>query len=165
MNARRFPDWDDMYRSAPVEGMPWHYPELDPDLERALSQHAVTSGRALDLGTGAGTQACALAARGLEVTGSDLSATAVEHAARLCRWLAYSVTRWPRRPRASPGDSGVSSSTLAEIFAAHVAQAPCCVSLRVAPARASMLFGSPKPSPSRASRCWQRCAPAEHKVA
>jgi SAM-dependent methyltransferase len=80
MSERSFPNWRELYRDQPVENMPWYYPELDPDLARALDAQALTSGRALDLGTGPGTQAFALAQRGFEVTASDLSAHAVERA-------------------------------------------------------------------------------------
>jgi 2-polyprenyl-3-methyl-5-hydroxy-6-metoxy-1,4-benzoquinol methylase len=80
MTARLFPNWHELYNQQPVEGMPWYCPGLDPDLERALAQHGLTGGRILDLGTGPGTQAIALAERGFEVTGSDLSAGAIEQA-------------------------------------------------------------------------------------
>lgn len=79
----RFPDWETLYRQKPGETLPWYYPELDPDLEAALREHGLARGRVLDLGTGPGTQAIALAARGYEVTGTDLSATAVAGAAAL----------------------------------------------------------------------------------
>jgi cyclopropane fatty-acyl-phospholipid synthase-like methyltransferase len=82
MTTRNFPNWHELYEQQPVEGMPWYYPGLDPDLERALARHGLTSGRVLDLGTGPGTQAIALAERGFDVTGSDLSAGAVAQAQR-----------------------------------------------------------------------------------
>jgi len=74
--TRGFPDWHELYRQQPATQLPWYYPELDPDLDRALSKQQLTQGRALDLGTGPGTQAFALARRGFSVTGSDLSAEA-----------------------------------------------------------------------------------------
>ncbi|WP_437778636.1 class I SAM-dependent methyltransferase [Sorangium sp. So ce1097] len=80
-DARNFPDWQELYRSTPAESMPWYHEGLDPDLERALEQRQVARGRALDLGTGPGTQAFALAERGFDVTGSDLSHAAIEQAA------------------------------------------------------------------------------------
>jgi 2-polyprenyl-3-methyl-5-hydroxy-6-metoxy-1,4-benzoquinol methylase len=80
MTARLFPNWHELYGQQPVEGMPWYYPGLDPDLARALARHGLAGGRILDLGTGPGTQAIALAERGFEVTGSDLSAGAIEQA-------------------------------------------------------------------------------------
>jgi len=82
MTPRIFPNWHELYDQQPVEGMPWYYPGLDPDLERALALHGLREGRLMDLGTGPGTQAIALAERGFEVTGSDLSAGAVAQATR-----------------------------------------------------------------------------------
>jgi 2-polyprenyl-3-methyl-5-hydroxy-6-metoxy-1,4-benzoquinol methylase len=61
-----------------VETMPWFYSDLDDDLELALDQLGLRSGRALDLGTGPGTQAMRLAQRGFDVTAVDISAAAVE---------------------------------------------------------------------------------------
>jgi SAM-dependent methyltransferase len=80
MTERGFPIWEELYRTEPGESLPWYYAALDPDLERTLRQHAITEGRFLDLGTGPGTQALALAERGFEVVGSDLSEAAVESA-------------------------------------------------------------------------------------
>jgi 2-polyprenyl-3-methyl-5-hydroxy-6-metoxy-1,4-benzoquinol methylase len=78
---RMFPEWVQFYRSQPVEAMPWYFEALDPDLEGALSRHGITSGKAVDIGTGPGTQAMALAERGFSVTGTDLAEAAVEGAA------------------------------------------------------------------------------------
>jgi len=60
--------------------MPWFNPDLDPDLDQALTKLNLHTGTALDLGTGPGTQAMALAARGFKVTGTDISSTAIEKA-------------------------------------------------------------------------------------
>lgn len=81
MKQGKFPDWEEFYQEKGFEAMPWFHPALDPDLERSLSELRVESGRALDLGTGPGTQAIALAERGFEVTATDISATAVVKAA------------------------------------------------------------------------------------
>ncbi len=78
---RIFPDWQALYQSTPNDSLPWHHEGLDPDLAEALDRWQVTSGRALDLGTGTGTQAFALAGRGFDVTGTDISSAAVEKAA------------------------------------------------------------------------------------
>lgn len=75
------PDWEQLYRSTPGERMPWYYPKIDPDLAGAIDRYALR-GRALDLGTGPGTQAIALAARGFDTTGTDISPAAVEAARR-----------------------------------------------------------------------------------
>jgi len=77
---RTFPDWEQLYQEKPVETMPWFNPELDPDLEQALTVLNLHEGKFLDLGTGPGTQAIALARRGFQVTATDLSETAVQNA-------------------------------------------------------------------------------------
>jgi SAM-dependent methyltransferase len=90
MNDRQFPPWDEFYVTHAAESMPWFYPVIDPDLARALERHAV-AGRALDLGTGPGTQALALAERGFDVTATDLSAAAVEAARERAQAAGLSV--------------------------------------------------------------------------
>lgn len=77
---REFPDWEQLYQDEKVESMPWFHPGLDPDLENALDKLDIRSGRALDLGTGPGTQAIALAERGYRVTATDISETAIKKA-------------------------------------------------------------------------------------
>lgn len=62
--------------------MPWYYPELDPDFKEALVELNGVEGSALDLCTGPGTQAMALAEMGLSVTGTDISISAIEQAAK-----------------------------------------------------------------------------------
>jgi len=79
---RMFPVWDELYRTGAVESLPWYWPAIDPDLDSALVQHGIKSGRVLDLGTGPGTQALALAERGFDVTASDLSAAAIAYVER-----------------------------------------------------------------------------------
>ena len=81
MNTRReFPNWEQLYQEKQVETMPWFNQEIDPDLDRALTKLNLQSGTALDIGTGPGTQAMALAQLGFKVTGTDLSAAAVSKA-------------------------------------------------------------------------------------
>jgi len=75
-----FPDWDLLYQQQRGDTMPWYYPGLDPDLEAALARHSLARGHILDLGTGPGTQAIELAARGFDVTATDISAAAVSKA-------------------------------------------------------------------------------------
>jgi 2-polyprenyl-3-methyl-5-hydroxy-6-metoxy-1,4-benzoquinol methylase len=77
---RELPDWKQLYKDEEVEKMPWFYPGLDPDLEKALAKFHISSGTALDLGTGPATQAIALAKRGFTVTGTDLSEVAIRKA-------------------------------------------------------------------------------------
>lgn len=77
---REFPNWEKLYVEQAVETMPWFHPELDSDLEGALEKLSIDTGSFLDLGTGPGTQAMALAERGFRVTGTDISETAVRKA-------------------------------------------------------------------------------------
>ncbi len=80
---RPFPNWEQLYQQQSVETMPWFHPDLDLDLDRALTQLNILSGKALDLGTGPGTQAIALAQRGFTVTATDLSPTAIDKAKQI----------------------------------------------------------------------------------
>jgi 2-polyprenyl-3-methyl-5-hydroxy-6-metoxy-1,4-benzoquinol methylase len=81
MTAREFPNWEVLYQEKPVETMPWFSPDLDPDVEEALLTLGLSSSTVLDLGTGPGTQAIALAECGFQVTATDLSETAIRQAA------------------------------------------------------------------------------------
>jgi 2-polyprenyl-3-methyl-5-hydroxy-6-metoxy-1,4-benzoquinol methylase len=81
MTARKFSNWEALYQEKPVETMPWFNPSLDPDVENALLTLDLSMGSVLDLGTGPGTQAIALAQRGFQVTATDLSETAIRQAA------------------------------------------------------------------------------------
>jgi SAM-dependent methyltransferase len=65
-------DWAQVYRSTPGEQIPWCYPEIDPDLARAIDRYALR-GNALDIGSGPGTQAIAFAEFGFDTTGMDIS--------------------------------------------------------------------------------------------
>jgi 2-polyprenyl-3-methyl-5-hydroxy-6-metoxy-1,4-benzoquinol methylase len=78
MTERVFPNWRELYQQSSSEQLPWYYPGLDPDQQRALAAHALSEGRVLDLGTGPATQALALAERGFEVTATDISSHAIE---------------------------------------------------------------------------------------
>ncbi len=90
-NPRGFPDWEERYQNDDVASMPWFHPDLDPDLDDALRTLNISSGSLLDLGTGPGTQAMALAARGFQVTATDLSATAVKKARVLAKEKGLSI--------------------------------------------------------------------------
>lgn len=81
MAANEFPNWETLYQEKPVETMPWFNPDLDPDVEETLLILNLTSGTGLDLGTGPGTQAIALAERGFQMVATDLSETAIRQAA------------------------------------------------------------------------------------
>ena len=63
--------------------MPWYNENLDSDLEEELESRKISKGRILDLGTGPATQAKQPAKRGLKVTGSDVSESAINKAREL----------------------------------------------------------------------------------
>ncbi len=92
MQPLGFPNWEELYRNDGVEALPWYWPPIDPDLETALARHPVPKGRALDQGTGPGTQAIALAERGFEVTASDVSPAALAFAARQAKARGATIT-------------------------------------------------------------------------
>jgi cyclopropane fatty-acyl-phospholipid synthase-like methyltransferase len=92
MQPLGFPNWEELYRSDSVEALPWYWPSIDPDLEAALARHHVLPGRALDQGTGPGTQAIALAERGFTVTATDVSPAAIAYAARKAQARGVAVT-------------------------------------------------------------------------
>lgn len=73
--------WEDLYRSSDVRSLPWYTPSLDVDLGAALATRAKPGIRVLDLGTGPGTQAIALAKRGYDVVATDIAPSAVQKAA------------------------------------------------------------------------------------
>jgi 2-polyprenyl-3-methyl-5-hydroxy-6-metoxy-1,4-benzoquinol methylase len=81
-NRREFPNWEQLYQEQQVESMPWFHSQLDPDLDRALTRLNLHHGTCLDLGTGPGTQAMALAGMGFQVTASDLSESAIANASQ-----------------------------------------------------------------------------------
>ncbi len=82
-NEKEFPDWDTYYRENNVKEMPWYESNLDPDLNNEIKSRNLSRGKFLDLGTGPGTQAIQLSNLGFDVTGSDLSETAITKAKSL----------------------------------------------------------------------------------
>ena len=79
-SRRAIPDWETLYKNQQVESMPWYNENLDADLEEELDKRKINQGKFLDLGTGPGTQAIKLHERGLNVTATDLSETAIKKA-------------------------------------------------------------------------------------
>lgn len=86
-----FPDWLSFYDQMPIDKMPWYHAELDSDLAEALKVTELSGKKALDLGTGPGTQAIELARLGYQMTGSDLSESAIRQAAELAEKAGVSA--------------------------------------------------------------------------
>src|SRR5215470_13190167 len=87
-----FPQWEDLYQQQEIESMPWFNPELDEDLENALTELGLRGGSALDLGTGPGTQAIHLARRGFSVTATDISEAAIRLASEKAQKEGLEIT-------------------------------------------------------------------------
>jgi SAM-dependent methyltransferase len=71
------PSWNDSYASGVL---PWDTGQPEPLLVEFVSSGGVAPGRALEVGSGTGTNAIWLAERGFDVLGVDVSPLAVEKA-------------------------------------------------------------------------------------
>ncbi len=69
---------DDIYRNMPLEEIPWNNETPPKLLVELLDTGKIQRCKAIDLGCGAGNYAICLAERGFEVTGVDISPTAIE---------------------------------------------------------------------------------------
>jgi SAM-dependent methyltransferase len=82
-STRRVPeaeDWDAMYRDHLETALPWHAEAPDEDLLATVSRLAPAPSSVLEIGTGLGTLAVALARRGHRVIASDVSTVALAQA-------------------------------------------------------------------------------------
>ncbi|HLW68214.1 MAG TPA: class I SAM-dependent methyltransferase [Gemmataceae bacterium] len=70
--------WDERYRQP--DQAPWDTGRPSAELERQLAKRKLAPCRAIELGCGTGTNAVWLAQQGFDVTGIDLSPTAIERA-------------------------------------------------------------------------------------
>jgi len=71
-------EMDEIYRNMPIEKIPWNI-EAPPDvLVELIESGKVNSCKTIDLGCGAGNYALYLASIGFEVTGIDISQTAIK---------------------------------------------------------------------------------------
>ena len=86
-----FPGWDDYYKETKVETMPWYEKNLDHDIENEIKSQNYESGNFLDLGTGPGTQALQLSKYNFEVTGTDISQSAIDKAKKLSNKINFLV--------------------------------------------------------------------------
>ena len=71
--------------------MPWYHPALDHDFDSTLKERHILKGAVLDLGTGPGTQAIALAERGFKVVATDISESAIKKAEEMVRGKGLAV--------------------------------------------------------------------------
>jgi SAM-dependent methyltransferase len=72
-----YSEWDATYRSYPLEELGWELGKPRPILVEHVENGAIPVGVALDTCCGAGTNPVYLAEKGFEVTGIDISLTAI----------------------------------------------------------------------------------------
>jgi SAM-dependent methyltransferase len=87
--------WERTYEGASAEELPWFSPTPDHDLLPTLQKYAPKPGTALDLGSGPGTHAIALARLGWQVTAVDISPSAIRMASRFAQQAAVQVNFQP----------------------------------------------------------------------
>jgi len=78
--ASGYEDWDRVYRSYPLEALPWELGRPRQVLVELVEKGIIKKGKALDICCGAGTNTVYLAQKGFEVTGMDISSGAAEYA-------------------------------------------------------------------------------------
>lgn len=145
--------WDDRYRSRPRawSGNP------NPALVAEIAE--LPPGTALDAGAGEGADACWLAARGWQVTGIDLSTTALERAAAQADRLGLDIT-WVHADLTT--DSAPGRYDLVTAHYLHLPPAPRQVlfahlAAAVAPGGTLLIVGhdsSTMPRPSQVEAGW-----------
>jgi len=86
-----FPGWDEYYKQTNVEEMPWYEKNLDHDIENEIKSKNLNTGNFLDLGTGPGTQAIQLTKYDFDVTGTDISQSAIDKAKKLSNEVNFLV--------------------------------------------------------------------------
>jgi len=94
-------DWEGIYQERSLEEIPWHSEKPAEYLVKLLKKKKVRIGLALDVCSGAGTNAVYLAQKGFDVTGIDISQTATKYAekrakeagvSRRCKFFSGDVT-------------------------------------------------------------------------
>jgi len=73
-------EWDQIYRKYPVEELGWELGKPRLILVEFVEKGLIKKGKALDICCGAGTNTVYLAKQGFEVTGIDISPTAIKYA-------------------------------------------------------------------------------------
>jgi len=98
INIQKHPSWDEVYKNEKMTELPWYVKELDADLALELTTRKLHAGTFIDIGTGPGTQALELEKMGFQVTGVDISSTAIEKAKSLpssVRFLTHNILDTP----------------------------------------------------------------------
>ncbi len=89
--GQRHPDWSQLYTVAKEETLPWHFPHVDPDIQRELRSMRGPRKTILDVGCGLGNQVHLLSEQGHQVSGTDVSEPAVRRATVLYPGINFFV--------------------------------------------------------------------------
>jgi SAM-dependent methyltransferase len=73
-------EWDQIYRNYPLNELGWELGKPRPILVEYVEKKLIRKGKALDICCGAGTNTVYLAQNGFNVTGIDISPTAITYA-------------------------------------------------------------------------------------
>jgi len=73
-------EWDEIYRNYPLAELGWELGKPRPILVEFVEKGLIKQGKALDICCGAGTNTVYLATKGFQVTGIDISPTAIQYA-------------------------------------------------------------------------------------
>ncbi len=84
-------EWDRIYVDTPPELLPWETGRPEPELVMWMERGAIKEGKALDVGCGLGTNSIYLAQQGFEVTGLDISPTAIDIARARAQQLGLNI--------------------------------------------------------------------------
>ena len=86
-----YSEWDEVYRNYPLEELGWELGKPRLLLVEYMEKGLLPKGRALDLCCGAGTNTVYLAQNGFDVTGIDISKTAIEIARKKAHQAKVSI--------------------------------------------------------------------------
>ena len=86
-----YSEWDEVYRNYPFEELGWELGKPRLLLVEYMEKGLLPKGRALDLCCGAGTNTVYLAQNGFDVTGIDISKTAIEIARKKAHQAKVSI--------------------------------------------------------------------------
>jgi SAM-dependent methyltransferase len=81
----KYPDMDRIYRNIPPDNLPWNITTPPDTLVDLVESGSIRHGKTLDLGCGSGNYAIYLAGLGFDVTGIDISLTAIKIATENAR--------------------------------------------------------------------------------
>ena len=88
-----YAEWDEYYRKYPLSELGWELGKPRSLLVEFVEKGLVGKGTALDLCCGAGTNTIYLAKNGFEVTGLDISLTALEIAKKKAEQVNVSLNQ------------------------------------------------------------------------